>query len=241
MVALSHNSGMIRFRPAKVLPLLFLFTLLNIVNSEAQQKTGLGIFADPMISWFSSDNPAVQNDGTRPGFAFGLNCTRYFARNYALTGSIGLLNAGGRIKYNDTITMFFADPRYSHVKVAPGESVEYRIRYLALSAGLKLQTNRIGRYRFYTNLGFDPKIAIRARADIASLGISNEKPDNDIRLLNLGYHVTAAMEYTLEGETVLVIGLNMETNFLDSTTNSGFRPEDVLSHKMLSLRLGVNF
>jgi len=221
--------------------ILACFLLISNAQLCAQKQIGFGIHADPVISWFSSDNSSVKNDGTRPGLNFGLTVRKYFAANYAFTGGISLINAGGRISYGDTIRMVFTNSRYSHVTVAPGKSVVYHLRYLAFQAGLRLQTNEIGRIRFFTDIGLDPKVAIWARADIPSLGIKGGKPVNDINLLNLSYYVSGGIEYTLEGDTALVFGLNFDNNFLDSTNNDSNRPDDILSHKILSFRIGLNF
>jgi hypothetical protein len=220
---------------------LFYFLLLAVTPLQlvsAQQPISFGIYADPVISWFSSDIIQVRNSGARPGFNFGLTYNRYFAPNYAFSSGISLLSAGGRLTRSDTTVMNFSNLKAT---VLPGEPVTYRIQYLTFPLGLKLQSNQIGYVRFFANLGLVPKIVVNRKIDIPSLSISGENGSGELRLFNLSYHVTAGLEYSLGGATALVFGLDFDNNFLDITKDPGHRPVDRISQKILSFRFGVNF
>lgn len=231
----SLNSGKRYF--ARLFYLLLLAVApLRLVN--AQQPISFGIYADPVISWFTSDIKQVRNSGARPGFNFGLTYNRYFAPNYAFSSGISLLSAGGRLAKSDTTVMNFSNLRAT---VLPGEPVTYRIQYLTFPLGLKLQSNQIGYVRFFTNLGLVPKIVVNRKIDIPSLSISGENGSGELRLFNLSYHITAGLEYSLGGTTALVFGLDFDNNFMDITKDPGHRPVDKVSQKILSFRFGVNF
>jgi hypothetical protein len=220
---------------------LLYFLLLAVAPLQlvsAQQPISFGIYADPVISWFSSDIIQVRNSGARPGFNFGLTYNRYFAPNYAFSSGISLLSAGGRLTRSDTTVMNFSNLKAT---VLPGEPVTYRIQYLTFPLGLKLQSNQIGYVRFFANLGLVPKIVVNRKIDIPSLSISGENGSGELRLFNLSYHVTAGLEYSLGGTTALVFGLDFDNNFLDITKDPGHRPVDRISQKILSFRFGVNF
>jgi Outer membrane protein beta-barrel domain len=221
-----------------VLLYLLLFSFLPLQTVNAQQPISFGIYADPVISWFSSDIMQVRNSGARPGFNFGLTYNRYFAPNYAFSSGISLLSAGGRLTRSDTTVMNFSNLKAT---VLPGEPVTYRIHYLTFPLGLKLQSNQIGYVRFFANLGLVPKIVVNRKIDIPSLSISGENGSGELRLFNLSYHVTAGLEYSLGGTTALVFGLDFDNNFMDITKDPGHRPGDRISQKILSFRFGVNF
>lgn len=227
----------------KLLTLLFFLLFAVIPNSiiQAQQKIGFGIHADPVISWFSSDNKETKNVGSRPGFNFGLTFNRYFSPNYSFSTGISLINAGGRLANSDTTKLIFTNLKYKIVTVLPNQSVVYKIQYLSIPIGLKLQTNQIGYITFFTDLGLDPKVVIGGKADIPSLKITDEAASSELRLFNLSYHITGGIEYSLGGTTAMVVGLNFENNFLDITKDNGDQPKDKVSHKMLSFRFGINF
>jgi hypothetical protein len=217
---------------------LSLVLFFSSIFSNAQQRIGFGIHADPVISWFSTDIKQVQNDGARAGFNFGLTFNKYFAPNYSFSTGISLMRAGGRLVSSDTTVLEFSKSKYT---VLPGNPVVYKIQYLVFPIGLKLQTNQIGYLTYFTDLGLDPKIVISRKADIPSLGLTDENASNELRMFNLSYHVTAGIEYSMGGTTALVFGLNFDNNFVDITKDNGNHPTDKVSHKMLSFRFGVNF
>jgi len=218
--------------------ILILLLVLGSATLSAQQRIGFGIHADPSVNWFSTDISQVRYNGARAGFNFGLTYNKYFAPNYSFSTGISLMRTGGRLVSSDTTTMEFSNSR---LKVLPGNPVEYKIQYLVIPIGLKLQTNQIGYLTFFSDLGLDPKIAISRKADIPSLNISGENANNEINLFNLSYHITAGIEYSLGGSTALVLGLNFDNNFLDATTDNGNPRTDKVSQKILSFRFGVNF
>lgn len=205
---------------------------------NAQQRISFGLHADPVISWFASDIKETKNEGARPGFSFGLTYNKYFTPNYSFSTGISLISAGGSLISSDTTVMEFSNYKST---VLPGKAVVYKIKYLSIPFGLKLQTNQIGYITFFSDLGLDPKVVIGGKADIPSLNISGETAINELRRFNLSYHVTAGIEYSLGGSTALVLGLNFDNNFLDITKDNGKQLKDVVTHKLLSFRLGVNF
>lgn len=221
--------------------ILFISIIFFSANSDAQQLIRFGIHADPVISWFSSDVSTIKNKGARPGFNFGLTYNKYFTSNYSFSGGISLISAGGRLVSSDTTLMEFADLKNRTATVLPGESVVFKIQYLAIPVGLKLQTNQIGYITFFTDLGLNPKIVVRGRADIPSLGIKDDNAMRELNRFNVSYHITGGIEYSMGGTTALVLGLNFDNNFLDITRDIGKQPNDIVSHKLLSFRIGINF
>ncbi|HEX7493913.1 MAG TPA: porin family protein [Bacteroidales bacterium] len=227
----------IRLKSIRLFVLLVFVTItLNVV--KAQEKIVLGLHADPLISWFSSDIKQVKNVGSRPGFSFGLTFHKYFTSNYSFSTGISLLNAGGRLVRSDTVVMDFSNFKST---ILPGNSIVYKIKYLVFPVGLKLQTNQIGYVTFFSDLGLDPKVVISRKIDIPSLSLTGENASNEIRMFNLSYHITAGIEYSMGGTTAFVLGLNFDNNFMDITKENGNQPVDKVSQRILSFRLGVNF
>ncbi len=210
-----------------------------ILMAQSQQRISFGLHVDPIISWFSSDVPVTQNSGARAGFNFGLTFNKYFTSNYAFSTGISLLNAGGRLINSSTNPIILN--LSTQAIVAPGESVVYKIQYLTVPVGLKLQTNQIGYMTFFSDIGLDPKVVTGGKVDIPSLKITNEKATNELNMFNLSYHVTIGIEYSMGGNTALVTGLSFENNFLDITKDNSTQPDDNISHKILSFKFGINF
>jgi len=217
---------------------LIIILIFAPLISQAQKRTGFGIHFDPAISWLSTDIKQLTNEGTRPGFCFGLSVNRYFTPNYSFSTGISILNAGGRVVSNDTTYLELPNLL---AKVLPDKPVVYKIQYITIPIGLKLQTNQIGYLTFFADIGLDPKVVIGRKVDIRSLDISDEKANNELKMVNLGYHLAAGIEYSMGGNTAIVAGLNFDNNFLDITKDNGPQPNDRVTQKILSFRIGVNF
>jgi hypothetical protein len=230
----------IRTKVHKITILIFLVFLSNISHAQSKPKISFGVHIDPLISWFGSDNDAVSNKGSRPGFNFGLTYYRYFGPNYAFSSGISIISAGGRLVNSDTVATIMELNNNKNITVLPDESVIYKIQYLSLPFGLKLQTNQIGYLTFFTDLGLDPKVVVGGKVKIDDVA-DNDKATSELKLFNLGYHALIGLEYAVGGNTAIVVGLNFENNFLDITTDKKGQPNDKISHRLLSFRLGVNF
>ena len=224
----------------KFLILILFFTAPVVLN--AQEKIRFGIHADPIISWFGTDIDSVRNEGARPGFSFGLTVNKPFSANYSFSTGINIISAGGRLvtKKSTTLDLSYKDIS-KEVTVNPDEAVIYNIQYLSIPLGLNLRTNQIGYVTFFTDVGLDPKVVLGGKLDIPSLDLKGEKANSELRLFELSYHIIAGIEYSVGGNTAFVLGLGFDNNFLDITKDIGNQPDDRVSHKLLSFRLGVNF
>jgi hypothetical protein len=216
----------------------FLFIILLTGGIARSQDISFGIYADPVISWFSSDTKETRNDGAWAGFNFGFTFNRYFAKNYSFSTGISILNAGGRLFNTDTITMTFNN--FNEI-VPKNESVVYHIQYLVIPLGLKFESNQIGYLKFFSDIGLDPKYVIGGKVDIPKNDIKGESAVNELKRFNLAYHIMGGVEYSLGGTTSLILGLGYENNFLDVTKEKNDQPVDRISQNILKFRIGVNF
>jgi hypothetical protein len=203
----------------------------------AQERISIGVHFDPLISWFGSDIASVKNDGARPGINAGLTFNIPFSPNYSFSTGLNLINAAGRLVCKDDTQLELVNTE----TVLANEPVVYKIQYVALPLGLKLETNQIGYLTFFSDVGLDPKVRIGGKADIPSLEIEGDKATSELKLFNLSYHIMAGIEYSLGGNTSAVIGIGFENNFLDVTKDNGTQPVDKVTHRLISMRLGINF
>ena len=108
--------------------ILVILSFVLASESVNAQKIRFGLFAEPVISWFSTDTKETKNDGSRAGFNFGFTFNKYFSKNYSFSTGISLLSAGGRLVNPDsTIEMRFNN---FNTEVIKGNPVVYRIQYL---------------------------------------------------------------------------------------------------------------
>ncbi|NSW95480.1 MAG: PorT family protein [Bacteroidales bacterium] len=218
------------------LPVLILVLLkTGTVNS---QDFRFGIYANPVISWFGTDVSDVKNEGARAGFNFSVTAEKYIGDNYAITAGLSITSSGGRLVSEKP--SIFRFPNYSSV-VAAGNAVKYRIQYLSIPAGVKFKTNELGFLSYFAEIGFDPKIVASGKVDIPSVDIKGEKAMTEIRRFNLGYHLSAGIDYSIDGSTSAILGLGFENNFLDVTKDVGDQPTDRTSQRFIKFIFGVNF
>jgi hypothetical protein len=212
-----------------------------VQNEVAQPFINFSIHFDPLLSWFSTDSYDTRNDGVVPGFNFGISYNKYFSPNYSFSSGINIISAGGRIINNETTRFELKNYNSTILTVQPGEAITYKITYLSIPLGLKLQTNQIGYGRFFTDIGIDPKIVIGGRADIPSLDIKGGNASPELNLFNLSFHIMAGMEYPLSVNNSFIIGIGFEKSLFDITRDNGDQPSNVVIQKMLSIRLGMTF
>lgn len=226
------------FKRLKISIVAALIPLFAAAQSGDDGRISFGLHFDPVISWFGSDIRQTLSEGARPGFNFGLTFDNYFSDNYAFSTGINIISAGGRLASVDTTIMEYSN--FSSL-VLPGEKIIYKIQYLSIPVGLKFQTNEIGYLTYFANVGVDPKFTIGGKTDIPSLDITGEKSTGELKWFNMSWHITAGIEYSLGGTTALVAGLNFENNFLDITKETGKQRKDKVTHKLIGVRLGINF
>ena len=213
------------------LVLLIIISQKNAIN--AQQSIYLGIHANPLIGWFGSHSSAITSHSPKTGFNFGLNLTKYFYENYAFSTGLSLITSGGNFSCNDTITLQLENPS----KVYPKNRIVYNIHYLSIPVGIKLRTNQIGFISIFTDIGLDPKVTLGGKVAIPSQHIPKDKAASELKAMSMGYHIIGGIEYSLGGNTEVVLGINFENNFTDIIKH----PSDKISHKMFGLHLGLNF
>jgi hypothetical protein len=230
-----------QFNCSKIRRIIIILTIiLYPFILTAQEKFTYGVQLDPIIGWFKTDVSETKNVGARPGFNLGFTFNTYFTPNISLSTGISYLSAGGRLVSSDTTVMWFTNNKtLNFVTVLPHESVVYKIHYLTFPVGMTLQTNQKGHISYFTDLGFDPKIVIGGKADILYLNIKDGNVMEELNRYNLAYHIGAGIEYSLGEKTALVLGLNLENNFLDITKDVGKQPHDKVSHKLLSFKIGI--
>ncbi len=217
--------------------LLLSFFLLSGKIANAQDYR-VGIYISPLISWFKTDIDEVKNEGSRAGFNFNITAERYLSERFSATCGVNLLSSGGRLVSSQST--FFRFPSHTST-VAANNPVVYHIRYLVIPAGLKYKTYEMGLFSYFGELGIDPKVVVRGRVDIPSIDIKGAKAMTEIRRFNLGYHFNAGIDYSLNGNISLVLGLGFENNFLDVTKDVSEQKVDRTSQKFLKFIFGLNF
>lgn len=220
------------------LALALLITLALSSGVSRGQQLHLGLFADPLVGWYSSDHENISGGGVRAGFATGLAVNWYFSQNYAFSTGLTFLKTGGVQSSADTVTFLFSN---FSTEVLPGDNAIYSASYIVMPVGMRLRTNQIGYLSLFTDLGLDPGFLNRGHISIPSAGVEREMATRELRKLNLGFHIHAGAEYSMGGSTVLVFGLGYEQGFTDVTRDNPGQPQDKTVSRLIRFRAGIFF
>jgi hypothetical protein len=181
-----------------------------------------------------SDLKGVENDGSHFGVNIGLNVDKFFAPNYALMSGISIDNTGGKLNY---ATVKYLDTKADIDSVNAGSTLNYKLQYINVPLGLKLKTNEIGYLTFFTHLGLNGGINIKATGEIDDYELNNQNISDEVKLFNLGYYIGAGVEYSIGGNAAVVLGLTYTNGFIDITKDSNSK----VTLSNLAIRVGILF
>jgi hypothetical protein len=219
---------------------IIIFVIIALIPGRilVAQDYRYGIYAAPVISWFTTDAKEVRNKGAQAGFAFSISAERHLTDNWYFTSGIAYTSGSARLV--STAPSFFRFPDHTSL-VDAGDPVIYRLQYISIPVGLKIKTAEKGYFTYFAEFGLDPKVVINGKADIPSIGIRGESAMTETRRLNLAYHAAGGAEYSIDGNTSLILGLGYESNIFDITKDFESLEKDRTSHKLLKFIFGINF
>ncbi|HSH51264.1 MAG TPA: porin family protein [Bacteroidales bacterium] len=214
---------------------LILSILVLSFSGIFAQNLKFSVFADPKLSWMSPDLKDVSSEGSKLGVNIGLNVDNYFAKNYAFMTGISIDNTGGKLKYDFDKKI---DTKSSEDTIIPAGSIlNYKLQYINVPLGLKFKTNQIGYTTFFTHLGINGGINIKATGEVDNFELNNENISDEVKLFTLGYFIGAGVEYSIAGNTAIVVGITYTNGFIDITSDSNNK----VTLSNFALRLGVLF
>jgi len=215
---------------------LFILVLALISSLSFSQDIRFTVFVDPEFAWMKSDLNSVDSDGSKLGVNIGLNVDKFFAQNYAIMTGISIDNTGGNLKYDNAKTI---ETGNGNEELPAGSTINYKLQYINIPLGLKLKTNEIGYWTFFTHLGLNGGINIKAVAEVDDYELENENISKSIRTFDLGYFIGAGAEYSIGGNAAVVVGLTYKNGFIDITNDSDAISKVTLSN--LAIRIGILF
>lgn len=200
------------------------------------QNIKFGVFADPQISWLTSDTKRFSADGSVFGFNAGFGFERYFADRYAITSGASISNIGGILKYNEV--GYSIKTRDDNYDILIGQSVKYKGQYIAVPLGLKFKTNEIGYSTFYAQLGVNGHLRLKGFVWQDENGVDREVLEKDQTYLGfVSYMIGVGMEYSLGGPSAIQTGITF-TNGMTPVYKAGY---GMVSVGNIALRVGLVF
>lgn len=218
--------------------------LVLFVNYTFSQKVTGGIEISPIISWMKPDiTKRIDNEGVKFGFNFGFIGDLNLGDNFAFSTGILVNNFGGQLKYHDSIPQFTVDKGTSDsiYSFDPGVVIDYKLQYVEIPFSLKGKTNEIGYITYFLKAGISPMIKWKARGDVTQGNISGESITKEVTGFGFGFHVGGGIEYSLGGNTKMLIELVYTNGLSDFTKTETTEGNEKVILNCLALRLGILF
>lgn len=215
---------------SSVLALALTLSMTSFGQKVVWTRFKFGIQASPTLSWLTTDNPKVANNGFNTGLKLGATGDYYFAENYALSTGIGFgFNHGGKLLHeiggnylaNSTLTDSRYNAKTNGQSLPDNVNIRYHIQYVEIPLALKMRTDINGEHlRLFAqapiiNIGF----LSQARGDISApkISLNKENIKNDVNLLSLSWGLGGGVEYAYNQSTSIVAGLYYNRGFVDVT------------------------
>ncbi len=219
----------------KQIALLSVAMLLVSTGNVSAQKFSFGVFADPQLSWFTSDTKRYDPNGPVTGFNIGFTAEKFFAKRYAFSSGLSISTIGGDIRFmQSSYTLKTVDGTYS---IDMGDNVKFRSQYLHLPLGFKFRTNQIGYTTYYANVGLSGSLRIRSYAWNSKNGVDRETIKTDLAWGFASYFIGIGGMYSLGGESAIQFGITWN----DGLSEILQLPNGNIISQCLSLRVGIVF
>jgi hypothetical protein len=219
-----------------ILRALALFIILFTNSSIHAQYIRFGVFADPQLSWFTSDTKKFSSNGSVMGFNAGFAFEKFFADRYAISSGASINNIGGNLKYNET--GYQVNTRDDVYDISENASIKVKGQYITVPLGLKFKTNEIGYTTFYAQMGIKGHIRLKGYTWIEEHDVDKEVLNNDQLYLGfLSYMFGGGIEYSLGGPSALQVGITF-SNGMTPAFDAGYGRVSIGN---LGLRLGLIF
>lgn len=205
-----------------------------IVSNHVKAQFSFGVFADPQLSWFSSDTKKYDPNGPVASLNVGFSADKYFAKRYAFSTGLSINSIGGNIRFSES---FKLETRDSSYQVAAGSNIKFKAQYITVPVGFKFRTNQIGYSTYYANIGLKGNFRLKGFAWEEKNNVERETASDNFVLAFVSYYIGAGMEYSLGDESALQVGASFTSGlskFLDLDNG-------VITSQCISLRIGVVF
>lgn len=212
---------------SKLLLLAVFFTpLFANAQSSVDNKVQLGFTTSPTFGWVtipSGQTPAIEPDGMRTGFAYGVLADIPFSDNYY---------------FSTALTVSTLNAKTSQ----PGVNTSvYKLQYLELPLTLKLKSNEMDNRKFYGQFGLNTGINIGSKQDImytnsATPDEKNKDVSNLINTFRAGLLLGGGAEWKVAENMSVLTGLSYSNGFSDV-----FDGDAKAKNSYISLNLGIFF
>ncbi len=192
--------------------LLLLIMMLFYLGLVAQHKPfQFGFKASGNIGWYGSVNDDYKNEGVNLGASWGFTADFFLMENYSITTGFDVLYLNGTQSY----------PHKIQSKVG-ALTREYKTKYIKLPIIFTMKTNKIGKLKYYGQIGFGFGILLTAKASdefVPNNGgnseTSTENIYDDIRKTRESVILGAGVEMPVHKSTYARFGILFDNAFVN--------------------------
>jgi hypothetical protein len=187
----------------KIIGILLFFVASS--TSAFSQKFKFGIHATPTINFVSTDMETAET-GAALKFGFGGLIEYRFTDRYAISSGFEIMNTGG--------TLTAPGPNINDVT----EEIEadYNVGFLQFPVGLRMRTREFGYLTYMAEFGLVPGFRTSDGATFTPDLQEDAKPETYVNFFNTLFRFGLGLEYSLGGESSLLVGLNYNRSLIDN-------------------------
>lgn len=213
--------------------------IILMSSSLYAQKMSGGLFVGPNISWFGTDSKLANNDGVRLGYTFGAMADIKLMDNFAFSTAIRYNNVGGNINYVYGVKEFNR-AELGDTTIFSSTNIKYKLDYIEIPIGFKGGTNEIGYITYFMKAGVTPGIRLKGKADVSVN--SDDLISKEINLIQMGWHIGGGIEYSLSGNTRVIVELIYNGYIFDFDKTDVFSQTHILGvdTPTANSKIGVN-
>ncbi|MCY1514470.1 Outer membrane protein beta-barrel domain protein [compost metagenome] len=218
----------------KKITLVILFLLFSIQSFAQLQDSllygfRLGITAHPNFGFMRAADG--NSNGATLGFTYGLIGDFNFAERLSFSTGLTISSINGKTTERNA-NFPESDPTAIY-------DLKYMMRYIEIPISVKFKTDKIGKLKWYGQLGLSNDFKIRARQDIR---MGNKLIADQInsgawtRFYRVGWILGGGLEYDVIDHTSLLLGLSLNKGFTNISTG-----KSKVKNNTVGIHLGLLF
>ncbi len=198
-----------------LLPVIVLLIATNLYSQDKNKISG-GLYVKGGTSWLMSDNKSYfENEKVKLSYGMGAIMDINLNNNFAINIAAGYNNIGGTAVFKNGVIPFkdIDENLIGGVNTPFNNKYKYATSYIELPISIKGSTNEIGYFTYFLKLGADPMVRIKNKitTESKSVYVANKATS----LFNIGWHVGGGFEWSLAGNTRLLVEVLYLGTFID--------------------------
>ena len=224
---------------------LLIIMLISVPEIYSQQKPFVfGFKAGPTMGWMKPDAQGYKSSGVKAGFTWGFIADFFLMENYGIKTGFDVVFQNGGLKIPATVTN-------SEESVNGTLDRTYHLKYIQIPLSFKMQTNELGKFRIYGEIGLGTNFLIGAKADDEFTADNGEViPDEDVDIydevtfMKMSLIVGAGVDFDLGGSTRLFAGITFNNGFMNILNGQNTQYPTINNKALanyLALEVGIVF